>query len=241
MPADALALVVAFTVTVIATSMQATIGFGAAILAVPILEIVDPDLAPVPQMLIAFPMAAAMLLRERHHVDLRGTRWIIVGRFPGLALGVWLLAVFDDDGIAIVMAGLVLVAVVMAAGGLTVRRTGPTMFGAGFASGVMGVIGAIGGPPLGLAYRNESGPTVRATISAVFLVGIVMNVTGRVIAQEIAVGDLQVAAFLLPAMALGVWSSRFLIGRVEGAPLRLTILVVSAGAAIGLILKVALG
>ena len=241
MPASLIALAIAFVVTMVATSMQATIGFGAAIIAVPILEIIDPDLAPVPQMLIAFPMVATMVWRERDHIDFGGSGWLIAGRFPGLALGILLLRWFDDDGIALTMAAMVLVAVAMAAGGWQVRRTAAVMFGAGWASGTMGVVGSIGGPPLGLVYRNSSGPTVRATISAVFLVGIVMNVGGRFIADAIDMDDLKVAAVLLPAMAIGVWSSRFLIGRIEGAPLRVAILIVSAGAAIGLILKVAFG
>jgi uncharacterized membrane protein YfcA len=49
--------------------------------------------------------------------------------------------------------------------------------------------------------------------------------------------DLTLAALLLPAMLAGLWFSRFLAPRVEGATLRAAILWVSAFAAVGLLVK----
>ena len=56
-------------------------------LAVPILLLIDPVLAPVPSLLLAVPLTAWQLLRERGTVDRSGVIWILVGRIPGGLLG----------------------------------------------------------------------------------------------------------------------------------------------------------
>ena len=67
--------------------------------------------------------------------------------------------------------------------------------------------------------------------------GNVINLVARAVAHQIVLADLTLAGLLLPAMLLGLWSSRFLAPRVEGAVLRAAILWVSGLAAIGLLVK----
>ena len=71
----------------------------------------------------------------------------------------------------------------------------------------------------------------------VFVAGNVINLVARAVAHQIVLADLTLAALLLPAMFLGLWSSRFLTPRVEGTTLRTAILWVSGLAAVGLLVK----
>ncbi len=97
------------------------------------------------------------------------------------------------------------------------------------------MVSSIGGPPLALLYRDAGGGTLRSSLAAIFVIGLVITITARSVAGEINADDLVLGACLFPAVALGVWCSRFFLGRVEGAPLKRAILVVASLAALGLL------
>jgi uncharacterized membrane protein YfcA len=230
-------LALAWGLTALGASVHGTIGMGIALVSVPVLALVDPTLVPVPQMLLALVLNGYLMWRERRAIDTSGIGWVIAGRFPGAALGVWLVAVLGSRTLSIAVAATILAAVAILATGVTVRRTASTGFAAGIASGVANHVAGMGGPALALVYHREPGPTIRGTISVVFVVGNAINLVARAIAHQIVPADLTLAALLLPSMLLGLWSSRFLAPRVEGTVLRAAILAVSAVAAVGLIVK----
>lgn len=234
-PPDILAI--ALVVTAVAAALQGTIGFGFAVLTVPILSLVDPRLAPVPQLVVTLPLAASMAWRERHAVDLRGVGWVLAGRVPGALIGVVLLKLADRRSLDILIASMVLLAIVMLASGFPLRRRRATELGAGIISGAMGLVSSIGGPPLALLYRNEKGPTVRASLAAIFTIGLFITIAARLLAREITARDLELGILLLPALFLGLWASRYLRGAIEGRGLRIAIFVVAAIAALGLIAR----
>ena len=157
MPADPWILALAFAITVGAGLVQGTIGFGLAVVSVPVLSLLDRDLAPVPQLLIALPLALAMVWREWRHLDLSGVGWVLAGRFPGAALGVVLLKLFSERALDVLIAGLVLAGVAIVASGVVIRLNPFTKLAAGIASGTMGLVATIGGPPLALLYQCSPG------------------------------------------------------------------------------------
>lgn len=230
-------LIIALAVTVVASMLQGTIGFGFAVLSVPILALLYPGLTPIPQILLAGPLTFSMALRERRQLDLTGAGWIVAGRLPGAAIGALLLATVTRQALDGVIAIIVLAAVVALAAGLTVRLTPLNKFAAGVASGITGTTSAIGGPPLALIYRNEEGGTLRSSLGAIFTIGVIINVTTLTIVGQIHRQDIVTALLLAPAVAVGLFLSRYLKGRVEGAVLRRGILAVSALAAIGLAVR----
>ena len=237
MPADPWILVLAFVVTIVAGLVQGTSGFGLSVVSVPVLSLLDRDLAPVPQLLIAFPLAAAMVWRDWRHLDLSGVGWVLVGRVPGALLGVVLLKAFSESSLDFLIAGLVLAGVAIVGSGVVVRLTPVTKLFAGVASGTMGLVASVGGPPLALLYRNVPGGTLRSSLNAIFVIGIVFSISVRATAGEIVANDLRVAALLLPAVFIGLWLSRFSTDRIEGPALKRAVLVISALAATGLMLR----
>lgn len=64
-----IALTLALLITAIAASFQGTVGLGFAMISVPLLSLIHPSLASVPQLLIALPLTVALLWRERRAVD----------------------------------------------------------------------------------------------------------------------------------------------------------------------------
>lgn len=232
-----LAVLVAFSaMTLFAALVQGTLGFGFAIVSVPFLVLIDPRLAPVPQLLVQVPLCAFLFWRERRHAEWRGVIWVTIGGVPGTALGVWLLGVATGAALDLLNGVLVLGGVAALALGLRLRRNPGTESFAGVLSGISSTVSAMGGPPVALLYEGARGPTVRATLSLIFLLGVVLSVVGRVFADDgLLERDVLLTALGGPSVALGLWASRFLTGRVEGRPMRLGILSLSALSGAGLI------
>lgn len=235
-----IAWIAALAVTFFAATIQGIVGVGFAMVSVPILALIDPSLAPVPQLLITLPLTVAMAWRERDHLALRGVGWVVAGRFPGALIGIGLLAVATQATLEIAIAVLVLVAAAIIASGFHVSRTAGTQFGAGLFSGVSGLVASIGGPPLALLYSKDEGAVVRSNLAAVFVIGLSITITARAISGNMAWGDVQTATVLFPALVAGYVTSLFVKDRWSQDGLRKAILVLSVFGAFGLILRVIL-
>ena len=222
----------AFFVSFVAAALHSTVGFGFALLSVPILSLLNPIFAPVPQLLVVFPLTLAIVLRERHAVEVKSTLWIFAGRLPGAAIGVLLLKLLSSAALDILMSLMVILGVVIVVSRGTFRRTAPREFTAGVASGTMAMVSAIGGPPIALLYRNDSGPTVRANLGLVFAIGLCITISVRALAGEVSWAEVLVGAALMPAVWLGLRASKVLIPRVDGPRLRNAIVGIAGAAAI---------
>lgn len=228
---------VALLVTFVAAALQGVVGMGFAMLSVPILALIDPRLAPVPQLLITMPLTISMAWRERDHLELAGVGWIIAGRVPGAFIGLALLAVAVGRALDLAIAALVLIAVAIIASGRHVKRNPGTEFGAGVMSGISGLVASIGGPPLALLYTEAEGPTVRSSLAAVFTVGLTFTLVARTATGNITSEDFVIAAILFPALVLGYLSSGRLTRRVNQVQIRYGLLILSTLGAIGLIIR----
>jgi uncharacterized membrane protein YfcA len=228
---------IAFGVSFVAAALHSTVGFGFSLLSVPILALLNPLFAPVPQLLVVWPLTIAIVLRERHAVEVRSTLWILAGRVPGAVIGVVLLKWLSTAELDVLMSLMVMigVALVVSRGGF--RRTSSREVIAGVASGTMAMVSAIGGPPIALLYRNDEGPTVRANLGLVFAVGLTITITVRAAAGEMSWDEVVIGAALLPAVWLGLRASRLLIPRVDGPRLRNAIVIVAGAAAVLLLVR----
>ena len=234
-------LVAALVVIAVSASLQASIGFGFNILAVPLLALIDPDLTPIPTMIMGLPLTTMVYRREREHADLKDFNWIIAGRIPGAFLGAMLLAAVSRRILDGLIAGIVLGAVVIIGAGITIKRTRASKFAVGLVSGTTGASSAIGGPPLALLYHRERGPVLRSSLALVFFIGQLINLFALGVTGQLSIRPVQLAFVLMPAMFFGYWTSRFFTSRVEGAPLRIGVLVVSAAAGLVLLARTILG
>ena len=188
MPVSVVDLVIALAVTAFGALVQGTFGIGFGVVSVPILSLVDPVLAPVPQLLLAVPLALSMSWRERAHIEKRGVFWLLAGRIPGAALGLGLLAIATQRTLDVSIAISVLVAVAILGAGLTIPRNHATELGTGVIAGVMGMVASMGGPPAALLFRDEKGPIIRSTLAMFFSLGLLVTVAGRVAGGKIT-GD----------------------------------------------------
>ena len=108
---SAVEIAVIVCVVTMAACVQGAIGFGMALIASPLLVLIEPRLIPGPLMASGLVMAIGMALRDREHADLRNVRWSILGYAIGAPLGAAVLVTLDPSVFAIVFGVLVLLAV----------------------------------------------------------------------------------------------------------------------------------
>ena len=123
---------------------------------------------------------------------------------------------------------LVLLGVGLSFAGWRIRPTSRTLVVAGAASGFMGSITSIGGPPMAIVYQHESGDRVRASLANFFVFGAAMSLAMLAAAGEIHADDVRRAMILLPAMLLGFVASRWAARWLDGDDLRKWLLGFSA-------------
>ena len=146
--------------------LQGVAGYGIGTLAAPLLFLISPMLIPAPLVLNAVVLTIFMLLRNRGALQVREVRFAIGGGVGGMILAGITLMLISPTGFELAFGVLILLGVLLSAGGLRPALNARNSILAGAASTYMGTITAVGGPPIALIYQNEKGPLVRANMSA---------------------------------------------------------------------------
>ncbi len=190
--------------------VQGSVGFGAVIVAFPLVVLVEPALLPQSIMLATFPLTVVVFLRNRANAVWPEVATLALTRLPGVALGVVIVEVLRPTALAVLGAVFILVAVAITAFTPPVPRRPGTLVGAGLASGFFGTSVGIGGPPIGLLYQHDSGSTIRATVGTVGLIGVVTTAIGLSLGGAMSVTDLRTGFALMPFGLAGALSARYL-------------------------------
>ena len=227
----------ALAVVGLGAAVQGSVGFGANLLAVPVLAVLEPTAVPATLTLLAIPLAAGVARRELHRVDWAGVAWIMLGRLPGTVLGAVVVASVAGDTLSVLAGSGVLVAVGLSLVAATVRVTRGTTMAAGVASGAMGTATSIGGPPLALLYQHHEGATLRGTLAVTFGVGTLVSLGGQAAADALAPWHVALALALVPGSVAGLWLSGRLARRLDGPWLRPAVLALAAVAALAAVVR----
>ncbi|MCO1660082.1 sulfite exporter TauE/SafE family protein [Pseudonocardia humida] len=234
-------LLLAGLVVALGALVQGAVGFGLALVAAPLLAIIDPALVPVPLLLVTAVHAVLTVAREPRGADWTGVGWALLGRLPGTALGVLAVALLPTRVFLAVVAGVVLVCAALSVVTWRPRPTVPALLVAGLVSGAGGTAASIGGPPVALLYQDRSGVRVRATLGAYFTAGSALSIGALVAGGQVGVDHLTAAAVLLPAMVVGFLASGPARRFVDRGWVRPAVVGVSALGAGVLLVQVAIG
>jgi uncharacterized membrane protein YfcA len=232
---SAIALALVTVLVAGAACIQGAAGFGMALLAAPLLTLVDRSFAPAPLVLAVLPLSLLVAQRDWAHLDRRGLAWAIGGRLPGVVLGGVAAAVLSQHTLALVLGLGVLVAVGLSMVTARLRPTPSTLVSAGFASGFMGTTTSVGGPPMALVYQRSDGPAFRSTLAIYFAAGAVMSLTALAIAGRVGAHELRLGLLLWPGVVLGFLLSKPLTRYLDDGRTRAMVLAISAAAALLLI------
>lgn len=217
--------------------VQGSVGFGLALVAAPVLLLLDPAFVPGPLLVAAFTLTILISLRERRELDFGMLRLAVVGRIAGSAAAAWLLAVLAPDPLAVLFGVLLLLAVAVSLLGVHVEPRTGTILGASTISGFMGTLTAVGGPPMALLYQKSHGPRLRGMLSAYFVVGSLISIGILALAGQFGVRELLYGLVLIPGIALGFMLSQFLTPVLDRRALRPAVLAISGMSAVAVIIR----
>ena len=226
---------------ILASCMQASIGFGMGMLAAPIVAIVDPGLIPGTLIMLATLLTIFVVIREHQEIDLAGTGWALAGRVPGTIAGALLLAALPERALALTLAGVVLAGVALTSTGWMPAPHRRNLVLAGATSGVLGTATAIGGPPMALVWQNTTGARLRGTMSGFFLVGSLMSIAVLTITGAVDGRTVSSFVVLTPAVAIGYALSRWVNHLLDRQRQRWVAIMISALGAIVLIVRQLVG
>jgi uncharacterized membrane protein YfcA len=231
-------LVIAVAV-VVASTVQGVVGFGSNLLAVPVVALIVPAALPGAMVVPGIPMAVAMAVTEREHIDWRGSRYLLLGRVPGTALGVAVVAAVSTNALAVIVGAVVLVAVALSltASHLHPGITPTSATVVGVTTGITGTAAAIDGPPLALLYQHDPAPVFRSTLATQFAIGTVFTITGLVLGGALHGWQLLLGLSLMPSYFAGLALSLVIRPRLAGRNLRPAVLTIAALTGVAAILR----
>ena len=229
--------VLANLVVGLATFVQASAGLGFAMLAIPLLAVIDLSYVPGPTLFVSLFLTLAMFVKGRSAVVYRE----IVTMSPALAAGTVLGALTVDlipkPVLGVAFAGLILAGVAMTVFARPIPLTRTSLLSGGFASGLMGTISGIHGPPLVLLYQNEAIEKTRATIALIFCVAYVLSLSGLTLVGQFGTDGVLRGLSMLPGLfvgfALALKARRLFSTRV----LRISMLSIASASALVLLAK----
>ena len=234
-------LVLAASVVAAAT-VQGVVGFGSNLLAVPIVALIVPSALPGAMVIPGIPMAVAMAVGEREHVDWRGSQFLLLGRVPGTLLGVAVVATVSSDALAVVIGVVVLLGVALSAyashlhPGVNPRSAATT----GVVVGVTGTAAAIDGPPMALLYQLDPPPVFRSTLATQFAFGAVITLVALLVSRHLHAWQVLLGLSLMPSFFAGLGLSFVIRPRLAHRNLRPAVLTIAALAGIAAIARAAL-
>lgn len=224
-----------FGIVFAASLMQAVIGFGVSIVAVPFVYLVEPGLVPGPMLAVGLAISLLNLVGNRAGLALGELGRPLVGLVPGIAVGVSVLAWAPRAGISLLLGAAVLVAVYAS---VTQRNflPGPRgLFFSGVASGFMSTTVSMGGLPMALIYQHVSGDRLRANLSGFFVVVTTASIVVLALVGRFHADELQASLVLIPAVITAYALARVTKSWWDSARIRPILLAVCLAAAVGVL------
>jgi uncharacterized membrane protein YfcA len=207
------------------------------LIAAPTLLLVDPAFVPGPILVSNFAMTLLVARREWSDIDWPGLRFLVGGRVLGTLAAAGLLAGVTGAGFDALIGATVLCAVLLSVVHPDFERTPTALSLAGLASGVMGTLTAIGGPPVALVYQHASPALFRSTVAVALIVGAVVSIVVLWAAGLFGATEVALSGIMIPGALLGYWLSRFGIPLVRTRHIRTVVLGLSSLAALGVLLR----
>lgn len=207
-------------IVLVGAFVQSTTGFGLAIVTAPLLLLLSADYIPAPITVVALVLSVINVLHYRHSLEFRGLTYALIGRIPGSICGGYLLVWLSASEISLFIGVLVLVAVAISLFPVRIEPTDRRMTIAGFLSGLFGTSSSIGGPPMALLLQHQGANSIRANLSAFFVMSSLISLAVQWYVGRFTWHHLELSLPLLPASLVGFWLSVKVAHRINRSTLR---------------------
>jgi hypothetical protein len=145
------ATIYVLTILFLATFIRSALGFGEALVAVPLLALVMPVQVAAPlSVLVSITVAVVVVIQDWHHVHLASARPLVISTLFGIPLGLLVLKYVSESAIKAALGAIIIVFSTYSLAGrnrsqLSNDRLAPLF---GFAAGILGGAYGMNGPPL---------------------------------------------------------------------------------------------
>jgi hypothetical protein len=199
---------------------QGVSGFGAALVAMPLLTLFMGVQTAVPlYMLHGIIITGYLSLQLREHLDWQKITPLLLGSLPGIVIGIYVLKRFDSGVLQTAMGIFIFCYAVHS---LTCRPHPRTLgaqwaYIAGFFTGAISSAFSAGGPPA-VIYVTLSGwrkDVIKVTLSVFFFITGLLSVTGHAMTGLTTMPILKLFAFSVVFTLAGVWLGSFCYGRIQ--------------------------
>ena len=187
---------------------QSAIGIGFGIPA-GILVLLKPSMVPSCIILMGSFLALSNAMLSYKDIIKVDLIYSFTGRVIGSILAMPLIFLtLGTDYYLIVFGVLLLIATYLSAKKWNIVATKKNITIAGTASGIMGTLTGIGGPPMAIVYQNSSAPKVVATLNMFFGIGALFSVLLFVYFDLINLPEVMKSIYLSPGLVIGTYIGR---------------------------------
>lgn len=183
--------------------VQTALGFGMAVIAAPIIVLLNPLWVPVVLTAVALVLSILNTWNQRADLELKALAIPFVTRIPGTLFGAWLLTQLNVFWLQVSVAICVMLAVVISYFGKQFHYTPGRLGAAAFVSGIMGTTTSIGGPPMALVMQHGRSNVVRANLSLYFGYSCTLSLIGYAVIGLITPDIIWASLSFLPVCLLG--------------------------------------
>jgi uncharacterized protein len=169
----------------IATLIRSALGFGEALVAVPLLALRIPlQIAAPLAVMVSVTIAALIIVQDWQKVHFKSAGWLLVPTLFGIPLGLWLLLNPHQQFVKLLLAALIICFAVYFLSRTHLPElkhdSKPWLLSCGFVAGVLGGAYGMNGPPLAVygALRRWSPQHFRATLQGYFLPASLIGLAG---------------------------------------------------------------
>ena len=187
---------------------QSAIGIGFGIPA-GILVLLEPSMVPSCIILMGSFLALSNAMLSYKDIIKVDLIYSFTGRVIGSILAMPLIFLtLGTDYYLIIFGVLLLIATYLSAKKWNIVATKKNITIAGTASGIMGTLTGIGGPPMAIVYQNSSAPKVVATLNMFFGIGALFSVLLFVYFDLINLPEVMKSIYLSPGLVIGTYIGR---------------------------------
>ena len=213
---------IAFLVVLLGNVIQGMTGFGAALVAGPILAIfLDTKLVVVIVLVTGIGSGGLVGYHSRRHIDLKRLLVLVSPAVLGLPLGSYLLVVSPSFAVRSLIAVISIVFSTLLLLGYSkqFKREVHASCGFGFAGGVLNGGVGMGGPPIVIFLANQGWPkeVFRATVALFFLIIAPLCLISHLFTGVTTGHRLVIAFSLIPASMMGFYVGDAIFARLSSA------------------------
>lgn len=208
-----------------------------ALLAAPLLAIIDHSLVPGPLMICGFAVSFLTVVSTWRSIDFARMPAVLPSLFVGSWIAARLLFTLPPDVLSLALGAIVLAAVALSVFAKPVQPTRTNVAIAGLAAGFLSTAASIPGPPLAMVYQESSPERMRATLSAIFTCTGLVSLWNLRDVGKFGTAELELALWLAPAALAGFALAHLTAGKLPKALMRAGVMVLSASAGATLVVQ----